>query len=259
MAPRGLKKFLTDSSPGKLVRGKYTGFKAFDRDGNTQGRMLKGITKLLHTKLYSTGTLDESATKSTEFRGKCWRGGDGGIRRGKAIDSQVSRLASASVGKRNSSSKFKLTRLAFGALEAAGLEPITGQRVVLDEKRGIATACDVVCYRKQDSSLVVVELKTGYSSDRTMPATTKKNQACFLASPCSTASDCVLNRHFAQLSVTRHLLSCERSFVKSLKDRFGICSIHGALLYACDRDSSLYHLEEWWVRRSKRIVDTIST
>lgn len=259
MPPRGLKKLLTDSSPGRLVRGKYTGFKAIDRDGNTKGNMLRGITKLLHSKLYSTGTLDDTAIKSTEFRGGCWRGGDGGIRRGKAIDNQVSRLASAGIGKRNSSSKFKLTRLAFGALEAAGLEPITGQRVVLDEKRGIATACDVVCYRKQDNSLVVVELKTGYSGNRTMPATTTKNQACFLASPCSTASDCVLNRHLAQLSVTRYLLSCENSFVKSLKAKFGICSIQGALLYCCDRDSSLYTLNDWWFRRSKRIVDTIST
>jgi len=258
MPPRGLKKLLLESSPGRLVKGKYTGFKAIDCDGTPHGHTLKGITKLLHSKLYSSGTLDDSAVKSTAFRGGAWKGGEGGIRRGKAVDSQVSRLASAGAAKRNSASKYKMTRLAFGALEAAGLEPLHGQRVVLNRQHGIATACDVVCYRKTDNSLVVVELKTGYSGNRTIPAVTNRHQTCYMASPCSTASDCVLYRHMAQLSVTRHLLACERGFVNSLKTKFGIESIRGVLLYACDRDTATYELDDWWIRRSKRIVETIS-
>ena len=258
MPPRGLKKLITESATGKLVRGKFTGFKAVDRNGATVGPMLRGITKLLHAKLYSAGDLDDSATKSTEFRGDSWKGSEGGIKRGKAVDSQVSRLASAGVGKRNSTSKFKMTRLAFAALEAAGLEPLTGQRVVVDQKSRIATACDIVCYSERENSLVVVELKTGYSGNRTLPATTRDRRPCQMFSPCSTAFDCVLNRHLAQLAVTRHLLASERKLTKELRDRFGINSIKGVLLYTCDRDTAVYRLADWWTRRGSKIVETIS-
>lgn len=246
MPPRGLKKLLLKSSTGKLVRGKYTGFKAIDIDGKPTGPMLKGITKLLNSNIYSKGTLDMSATTSTEFRGGSWKGVNGGIKRGKAVDAQVSRLASAGAGKRNTSSKYKMTTLAFSALSSAGLEPLHGQRVVTDTKNGIATACDVVCYCSKDNTLVVVELKTGYSGNRTLPAVTKNNKVCMLASPCSTASDCLLHRHMAQLAVTRHMLACEKTFMQSLDTMFGIKMIRGVLLYACDRDTSVYELNDWW-------------
>jgi len=258
MAPRGLKQLVNSTSPGRLVKGKFTGFKAVGADGNVHGAMLRGITKLLSKKLYSSGELPDEALKSTEFRGGAWNGRNGGLKRGKAVDSQVSRLASAAAGKRRSSSKYKMTHLAFGALEVAGLEPIAGQRVVVDSQHGIATACDVVCYRKKDNSLVVVELKTGYAGNRKLPALTKRSAVCYLSSPCSTAADCVLHRHLAQLSVTRYLLAREHGFMKTLKAKFSIESINGLLLYVCDRDTETYDLDSWWIRRSKRIVSTIS-
>ena len=221
--------------------------------------MLKGITKLLAENLYSTGELDEASVRSTEFRGGAWQGGGGGLRRGKAVDSQVSRLSSAGAGTRASSSTYKLTKLTFAALEAAGLEPLTGQRVVVDRRHGVGTACDVVCYRPKDNALVVVELKTGYSGNRTLAATTKNSTApCKMRSPCSTATDCVLHRHMAQLAVTRHLLASERAFVAALKTKFKIEAVRGILLYCCNRDTSAYDLSEWWVRRSKRILETIA-
>ena len=257
MPPRGLKKLVVESAPGKLVRGKFTGFRAVDRHGTPSGPMLKGITKLLAAKLYSSGKLDESSVRSNEFRGGAWQGGGGGLRRGKAVDSQVSRLAGAGMGKRESSSKYKLTKLAFSALEAAGLEPIIGQRVVVDSKLGVGTACDVVCYRPKDNAIVVVELKTGYSGNRTLPATLR-NAVCKLAHPCATAVDCVLHRHLAQLAVTLRMLRAETALVKTLKKMFGIQSIEGVLLYACNHDTSMYTLDNWWQRRSKHIIETIA-
>ena len=136
---------------------------------------------------------------------------------------------------------------------------VSGQRVVVDSKHGVGTACDVVCYRPRDNALVVVELKTGYSGNRTLAATKKNSTApCKMRSPCSTAADCVLHRHMAQLAVTRHLLASERAFVAALKTRFKIEAVRGILLYACTRDTSVYDLGEWWVRRSKRVLEPIA-
>jgi len=259
MPPRGLKKFLVDSAPGKLVkRGKFSGYRAIGRDGKAEGPMLSGITKLLHSRLYSDGQMDDAAIKSTEYRGGPWKGEGGGIRRGKAVDSQVSRLSGVGAGKRNSSSKFKMTTLAFSALNAAGLEPLTGQRVVINRTLGLGTAADIVCYRKTDNSIVVVELKTGYSGNRTLPAVSKTRSVCKLEAPCSSATDCFLHRHLAQLTATRHMMATEGGFLKTLSDRFQINSVNGVLLYACDRDTALHTLDQWWVKRGKAIVNTIS-
>lgn len=256
MAPRGLKKLVSESAPGKLVRGKFTGYRAVDGDGRPTGPMLKGITKLLAAKLYSKGELDESAVRSTEFRGGSWGGEGGGLRRGRAVDTQVSRLAAAGVQKRESASSYKMTRLAFSALTAGGMEPLAGQRVVVDSAKGIGTACDVVCWRERDNALVVVELKTGFAGNRTLPATLGSS-ACRMRAPCASATDCVLFRHMAQLATTRFLLASERELVRALKARFGIDSIEGALLYVNGRDTSLYPLDGWWKRRSKAIVATL--
>lgn len=255
--PRGIKTFLNESSPGKLVRGRYTGYKALDSSGAANGPMLRGITKLLHSKLYSKGELQEESVSSTEFKGSAWRGQKGGLRRGKAVDSQVSRLAGASANARNNASKYKLSNMAFSALEKAGIQPISGQRVVLNSGKRIATAADVVGYRESDKSLVVVELKCGFSGTRTLPAL-NKSKPQHLQSPCSAAVDCVLNRHLAQLATTRHLLASETAFVSTLKKKFGVLSIKGLLLYACDRDTALYELSDWWMRRGGKLVDSIS-
>lgn len=260
--PRGLKTFVTSAAPGKLVRGKVTAYRAVDSDGSVCGPPLRGVTKLLSSKLYSSGQLPEESVSSTEFKGGAWKGKDGGIKRGRAVDAQVSRLAASSQASRYQSAKYKLTRMAFSALEAAGIEPVCGQRVVLDANRRVATAADVVGYRKGTNTLVVVELKCGFSGTRTLPATAAAGRntaaAQTLKSPCSGAADCVLNRHLSQLAVTRHLLAKEGGFVSQLKQKFGILGIDACLLYACDRDTSLYALSDWWVRRGERLVQTIS-
>jgi hypothetical protein len=254
--PKGLKSFVNESAPGKLVKGKFTGYRSFDSSGSATGPMLRGITKLLSSKLYSKGELQEESIASTEFKG-VWKGQNGGLKRGKAVDAQVSRLAGASANARNKSQKYKLSKMAFSALEKAGIQPICGQRVVLNAEKRIATAADVIGYRESDRSLVVVELKCGFAGTRTLPAL-HKSKPQQLESPCSTAVDCVLNRHLAQLATTRHLLANETTFVSTLKKKFGVHAVQGVLLYACDRDTALYPLNDWWVRRSGKIVDAIS-
>lgn len=254
MAPRGLKTFVSNTKVGKFCGGKYPGYRALHADGSVEGYALRGITKLLTSKIYSSGELSFGG----EFRGGAWKGADGGIRRGRAVDSQVSRLAGASQNKRDTSKSFKLTTIAFAALEAAGMEPLLGQRVVVDQQRRIATAADVVCYCKSTGKLVVVELKSGYVGDRTLAATNGKKQ-CRLSRPFHKAKDCILHRHFAQLSATLALLKQEKSFFKQLKSKFGISGASGSLLYVSGQDSQLFELPSWWEKRGAELLDSLAS
>ena len=254
---RGLKAFLQKTSPGKLTRGKFKGYRPVDANGSYDGPTLKGITKLLDSKLYSEGKLDEVAVTSTEWTPGTWKGTNGGLRRGKAVDSQVSRLAGVGSVKRQKSSKLKFTVLAFSALEKAGLEPLLGQRVVLTRRHGLATAADVICLHSKSSSLVVVELKCGFSGNRTLPAISK-GKLQKMKAPCSGADDCILHRHLAQLTVTRHLFETEPMLFSQLKKKFGITEIRGALLYVCDRDTQIHELDFWWKKRGKKLVETLT-
>lgn len=254
--PRGLKAFLNQSAPGKLTKGQYKGYRAIDAHGAFEGPTLKGITKRLAAKLYSRGELDDSAVSSTEWTPGAWQGNNGGLRRGKAVDSQVSRLANESANARTKASKFKFTSLAFSALAKAGLEPIIGQRVTLSRTHGIATAADMVCYHAATNALVVVELKCGFSGNRTMPATFKRKPQK-MRSPCSGADDCLLNRHIAQLAVTRHLLATEDRLMSQLKNAFSITEIRGCLLYVCDRDTQMHELGKWWQKRGRALVELL--
>lgn len=254
--PRGLKAFLKESAPGKLTRGKFKGYRAVDAHGAFDGPTLKGITKRLASKLYSDGELDASATTSTEWTPGVWKGNNGGLRRGKAVDSQVSRLASASDAARKGAGKYKFTNFAFSALAKANLEPLLGQRVALSRQHGIATAADMLCYHEPSNSVVVVELKCGFSGNRTAPAA-KGNRPQKMAAPCSGATDCLLHRHLAQLTATRQLLIKEPRLLTTLKSKFGVTEIKGVLLYVCDRDSQLHELSAWWMRRGKALVDLL--
>ena len=109
-------------------------------------------------------------------------GGDG-RRRGAAVDAQVSRLAKTTASVRNSSRKLQLTRITFDSLAYHRLEPIEAQRVVLDERRRLATAIDVVCYnRDRVDEIVLVELKTGFRGDRSLPARDGRGEVIKMAS-----------------------------------------------------------------------------
>tara|TARA_B100001057_G_scaffold395391_1_gene404919 strand:+ start:739 stop:1512 length:774 start_codon:yes stop_codon:yes gene_type:complete len=255
VVPRGLKTFLTGSSPGKLVRGKVAHFRAVDSDGKTRGPPLRGITKRLSEALYSNGEFAEGVFKG-EWRGGAWQGDGGGIRRGKAVDAQVSRLAGFSKQKRQSSNKFKLSRMLFSILEEAGIEPLCGQRVVIDEAKRLGTAADVVGYRLSDKKVVVVELKSGYNGDRSSPALSK-GKPCYFASSAARAKDTVLNRHFSQLAATLSMFVSERTTMRVLKEKYAVQGVEGCVVYVNDVDSQLFRLPRWWEKRGRGILDAL--
>ena len=71
---RGVKALIKSSAPGKLVkRGKFACFRARTASNRPTGPKLRGITKLLTKKLYSSATPPSTGS----WRGGAWRGGAG--------------------------------------------------------------------------------------------------------------------------------------------------------------------------------------
>lgn len=244
---RGVRALIQKTAPGKLARsGKFACYRARTSSNRPTGPKLRGITKLLSKRLHSATTPPSDGG----WRGGAWQGEGGGLRRGKAVDAQVSRLAKGSEAMRKRSRMLKLTRLAFNALAYHGLVPVDAQRVVIDRERGIGTAADVVCLRGQ-SELVLVELKTGFGGDRTRDA-----GACMQA-PIAKARDSHLNRHFAQLAVTMHLFSREAGTLAKLLAK-GVDKVSGCVLYVDGDVSEKFELPRWWERRGGRIAHRIS-
>jgi len=244
---RGVRALLKRTAPGKLSKsGKFACFRARTEDNRATGPKLRGITKLLTQRLYSSVTLPST----TSWRGGAWNGAGGGLRRGKAVDAQVSRLANVSATARKQSKMLKLTRLAFNALAYHDLVPVGSQRVVIDTLRGIGTAADVVCTRGEHE-LVLVELKTGFGGDRTRSAGT------FMQTPLKNAKDSNINRHFAQLAVTLHLFKSEEQTIAKLRTK-GIDQVTGCVLYVDADMSEMFELPAWWERRAARIAERIT-
>ena len=126
---RGVRALLKATAPGKLAKaGKFACFRARTDSNRPTGPKLRGITKLLTKRLYSSATLPSTGS----WRGGAWSGANGGLRRGRAVDAQVSRLANASALMRKHSRMLKLTRLCFNALAYHKLVPVGSQRVVID-------------------------------------------------------------------------------------------------------------------------------
>lgn len=252
---RGLKALVKKTAPGKLVRTKqYTCYKATGATGRPTGPKLRGVARRLGEVVFSNGELPMLPTAS-HHKGTAWRGIDGGIRRGKAVDSQVSRLAKGSAAARKDATMLKLTRHCFAALAHHNLKPVEAQRVVLDPRRGIATAADVVCQRADDE-LVLVELKCGYRGNRAAPVRAN-GQVVKMKAPLKTATDCALHRHLAQLAATHALFLRETGTMKALANK-GVTNVTGALLYVDDEASELHELPDWWRRRARRLLDSIS-
>lgn len=223
------------SAPAKLT--KRGGFLAY----RSQDRTFRGITRPL-SGLYS-GTDPESESES---RNGGWRGVGGGLRRGRAVDSQVTRVLNS-----HGAATFALTKLVLSSLQHHGLKPVCAQRVVTDAAMGLATAADVVAVRG-DAELVLVELKCGFRGDRTLPAT-RAGRVLKMKGPIKRAKDTFVNRHFAQLSATLAMFCNERDTLKRLRDG-GIASITGAVLYADTTGSELFELPEWWRKRGGEIL-----
>jgi hypothetical protein len=159
---------------------------------------------------------------------------------------------------RNSTRKLQLTRITFDSLAYHRLEPIEAQRVVLDERRRLATAIDVVCYNKDRADeVVLVELKTGFMGDRAMPARDARGEAIRMRAPLTTARDCFLHRHLAQLAATRELFVRESETMKALHKK-GVTRVVGMLLYVTPSGSEIHRLPTWWSKRGERILEHLS-
>lgn len=250
--PKGLKSKLKSTAPSKFKKGKFAHFSLLDPPTK-----LKGITKRLTEKLYSNGELPKEAVSAPAgWKPTVWAGDGGGLRRGRAVDSQCCRLAAMSDKYRKMSQTYKITRFVFNALEKAGLEPIMGQRCVASARHRLGTGCDLVCWNKETRQVVVVELKTGFRANINLPAVNSKKKPLNMNSPCSTAADCILHRHFAQLAVTHFMLASEPGLLTSLK-KMGVVGFSASLLYANDSQTTLFELPNWWKKRGNAITEAI--
>jgi len=256
---RGLKSLISKTSPGKLVKArKYTCYRATTEAGRPRGPKLRGVARLLEAHIFSNGQLPKQSDggPSGYAGGKFWQGN--GLKRGAAVDAQVSRLSKASASARSGARKLQLTNHVFDALAYHNLEPIEAQRVVLDERRGLATAVDIVCVNKERADeLVLVELKTGYRGDRSAPVRNVAGMAVKMKAPLTTARDCALHRHLAQLAATRALFLQEDATISALKKK-GVTRVVGVLLYVTPTASEVHALEDWWCRRGQMLLDRLA-
>ena len=218
------------------------------------GARLRGVTRLLQRKVWSKGTLPAQALFGDEKKYGHWKGSGGGKRRGSAVDAQLCRLAVMSEARRRASKKLRLVDMIFLALHRQGMTPVMGQRVVCDEGRGLGTGVDLICSR--GNALVLIEVKTGYSGNRTLAAQQGGRNAKMCV-PFGSANDTILNRHFAQLTATTAMFVRETSTLKRLA-HIGLKSVESALLYATNDGVEIHHLSEWWSRRGERLLSVMS-
>lgn len=257
MAPRGLKALLKKSSPAKLVgTGKFKGFVPL-RQGAKTGRKLRGLTKRLERKVWSSGVLPLIARTSKGRAGGHWKGKQGGRTRGSKVDAQLTRLINAGpAAMKKQLHVYRLTKMVLSGLHERGLEPVMAQRCVISERHRIGTAADIVCFSKADNRVVLVELKCGFDSGRTAAAV-HNGKACNMKSPLSGASDCNVHRHLSQLAVTHHLFVKEQDTLQKLGDLGVEREVKGLLMYANDEGVEFFELGSWWVKRAGKVLDCL--
>tara|TARA_B110000902_G_scaffold199855_1_gene226941 strand:+ start:2141 stop:2893 length:753 start_codon:yes stop_codon:yes gene_type:complete len=248
MPPRGLKKVLKDTVPAKFCRGKWAHFE------DHRGQKLKGLHNALEERVFSCGVLPSIARHGTVKR-KGWKGKNGGRKRGAAVDRQLS--AAVNRGKaKPAKGQYTLTKYALAALQAHKLEPVCAQRAVCDSKRRLGTAIDCLCYDEQQNRLVVIELKCGHSGSKNAAAQ-RDGRACKMQTPLGRAPDNTLNRHLAQLMVTRELFVNESDTLARLQTLGLNSDVGGALLYVDDENTELYPLDDWWTHKAHSVMGVL--
>ena len=258
MAPRGLKSMLKKTAPAALVgTGKYKGF-AVLRQGKKTGRKLRGLTKRLEKKMWSSGVLPSIAKRSNGRAGGHWKGKQGGRQRGTKVDAQLTRLINAGPAEmKKALHVYRLTKMVLSGLASRGLEPVMAQRVVVSEMHRIGTAADIMAFDKKANQMVVVELKCGFDNGR-KAAAVKGGKSCKMGKPLGGASDCNVHRHLAQLAVTRELLSREKETLDRVGDLGLEKEVAGVLMYANDEGVEFFELTEWWVKRAANVLNAIA-
>lgn len=191
---------------------------------------------------------------------RSWKGADAGLRRGTAVDSQITRLVRRGVCGPGPG-QFKLTKAIFSALQIEGLVPLMSQLAVADKRAGIATAMDLLCYDESTLALAVVELKCGFSGNVKIPASTGGGTGCRMQHPLKSVPDTILNRHFAQLACTFHMFSSDAT-ASGVVEEHGFGKLNRAVLIYADELGSgprarVYELPLWWRRKGSTILKNI--
>jgi len=204
------------------------------------GLSCRGLTSRLAKHLYSRGTLPSVS-----------RRGDGslfgGRRRGKLVDSQVGLIAN---GRRPPAKPYQLTQLLLAYFEKHKIQLLGAQVAGMRRANRLATAADLVA--KRGNELLVIELKCGHAAGRTAAAILcGKTQT--MKGPLKKATDCVLHRHFSQLSATMALLAPTLSSIAKRHE----LAIKGVVLYANKEGVTAYTLPKWWVKRGLLIAAAV--
>ena len=255
---------MKSSAPVRLTKqGGYTGFRVVHPStGRPTGVALRGLTKRLDCNIFSRGSLPWYRMTSV-FKKKPRVGTvktsarkAPGRTRGRAVDAQITKMIN---GRAASKPKrpHRLTTMTLAALTKLKLRPIMAQRGLACKMRSVATAADVFAL-DESNKLVVLEIKCGYSGDRTAPARHKGKEQT-LNGPLSNTLDCAYHRHLAQLTATRALFVREKHTLTALRaagvnvDVNG-ADVRGVLLYVDDTGIEAVELAEWWQQRGETII-----
>ena len=250
--PRGLKKLLKSTAPVTLRgRGKTRGF-----THKQTNKKLSGLTKRLHSKIFSAGQFPSIAifgngSKRVGFGG----GAAGGRRRGSAVDNQLTKAINAGRIKPQPRD-YTLTKLVLLALQSEGLIPVCAQRGVCESSGTVATAADFICFDNDANRLVVIELKCGFSGARNAPARANGNLA-HLRGPLGNAPDTHNNRHLAQLAATHAMFTREKSTLSALRELGVSDDVDARLLYVNDESVDFLKMDPWWAAHAKPIIRAI--
>ena len=253
--PRGLKKVFKSTSPVRLSgSGKYRGFELL-KHGKPTNIKFPGLTKRLDSVVFSNGVFPSFALRGNE-RKIGWKGKSGGRKRGSAVDAQLTRCINS--GKITpQKGHYSLTKLVLLTLFESGLVPVVAQRGCCSVQNRVATAADIVCYNSKTNQISIVELKCGFSGSRSTSAQIS-GTACNMQVPLEKAPDCILNRHFAQLAVTSHLIEKETETLEKLSNiGINVENIEASLLYVNEERCDLVSLPEWWRRKAPKILQTL--
>lgn len=147
-----------------------------------------------------------------------------------------------------------LTKLVFTKVEGElQLTPLLGQRGVCSTVHRVGTAADFVCFNHRTRRILLVELKCGFSGDKTCAAR-KDKKVCFMKGTMHKTPDTILNRHLTQLASTYTLFVAEKRTM-SMLETAGVTGVDGMLLYVNDAGVETFELTDWWIRRGVKIIN----
>lgn len=177
------------------------------------------------------------------------------MRRGSAIDKQVTRLVNRKEGGESGGRGEEVHPFATmigQALTMRKLQPVLAQRGVACLDGGVASAADLLALDRE-GRMVVVEVKCGFVGNRDAPvegACSSRSARPRFAPPLSSVSDCARSRHLAQLAATHAMLAEE----EGQQDELPLKGLRGVLLYVDAEGVETVELSSGWIARGKRLL-----